>query len=263
MKKVITLVLALALLATSVAAFADATPGVNAFPTLSTVGVSNIDGIDVQYYKVILSAPVDRFYILWNQNKDGGAEELAVYKNAKGELEADAMAVSKKWMPGVKDNKGSYRGQVTEDKKYEDLLDLGGYLDANGYVLDSKGNPIKDKKKVESLIDGIIEQWEDAHYSLLHSGKGITDYTKVAVRPVVQDDGRLVTQADSITGNPELLLQIYNRAKKAKAAQTGTNSNKPSDAAYAAVVTVNEVEFVGFYNRAGQIVAIEKNEGRF
>lgn len=93
MKKIITLVLALALVLTSVVAIAEthATPNINTFATMKTKYNEKAGVITIT-----LSKPVDRLLVKWAE-KGAEPEELAVDEN----LQATALTWGHKYMPGT------------------------------------------------------------------------------------------------------------------------------------------------------------------
>jgi hypothetical protein len=97
MKKIITLVLALALVLTSVAAFAEthATPSFKSFATMTTKTVNGTKGVG-GYIEITLSKPVDRLLVKWAE-KGAEPEELAVDED----LKAYALLWGHKYMPGT------------------------------------------------------------------------------------------------------------------------------------------------------------------
>ncbi len=98
MKKVVTLVLAIALVLTSVVALADGTPNINSFATLKVKyhELANEPWGAPAYWEITLSKPVDRLLINWS-GKGEEPEELAVDEN----LKATALKGSHKYMPGT------------------------------------------------------------------------------------------------------------------------------------------------------------------
>ena len=98
MKKVITLVLAIALVLTSVVALADGTPNINSFATMKVKyhELKSEPWGAPAYWEITLSKPVDRLLINWS-GKGEEPEELAVDEN----LKATALKGSHKYMPGT------------------------------------------------------------------------------------------------------------------------------------------------------------------
>jgi len=121
MKKIVTLVLAIALLMTSVVAIAEthATPNVNTFAKMTTKYSEGNGTITIT-----LTKPVDRLLVKWAE-KGAEPEELAVGED----LKATALTWGHKYMPGteqiygtsiIKDvNEVKIDSSVTAEKEYE------------------------------------------------------------------------------------------------------------------------------------------------
>lgn len=109
MKKIVTLVLAIALLMTSVVAIAEtkATPNINTFAKMTTKFIEG-SATQAKRYEIKLSKPVTKLWVLWAE-KGAEPEELAVDEN----LSATALAVEHKYMPGIKQSIGTARKSFT------------------------------------------------------------------------------------------------------------------------------------------------------
>lgn len=252
MKKVIAFLFALALFSSSVIGFADGIPGVEAFPTMNVTGISRIRGIDVQYYRIILGGPVLRLYVLY-ADRDGGKEELRVFTNGDNQLEANTLTLSRKFMPGIK--MGGSKDQVDETSgEPAVLIPKGDSTDGPGG--EGYFEAGRTKKKLEERDEAEIRKARAAYYSELHTGEGITDILSVTRPHYVEAEGGTWVYG-------VLEVQVIHRFKMPLDKQKGANIAKPNDKAFAVVVDVNNTEYVGFYNRAGKLVDIEANNGRY
>jgi len=273
MKKIITLVLALALVLTSVVAIAEAveapaapkgTPNVNSFATMKT---KYNEGAGV--ITITLSKPVDRLLVNWAE-KGAEPEELAVGED----LKATALTWGHKYMPGTEQkyvteidgvtlnnkNTVSYTAQVIGyDIPSSEVVYKTGSKKSPSYM---NGNTVAfvyeaNFPKVELLPYGtgkgespLTVSDQIASYKSQYPGLNYDivlphSYTPVGGGKTVTVNGYI--QLESIITNgidPESI-----QAVEATPAQT-------------AYMTV-QGEWAVYYNRAGKIVGIELFDGQF
>lgn len=144
MKKIVTLVLAIALLMTSVVAIAEskAIPNINTFAKMTTKFIEGSDR-EAKRYEIKLSKPVDKLWILWAE-KGAEPDELAVDEN----LCATALAVEHKYMPGIKQSIGTSSKKSTSQNIEFDYV----YTSEDKYGI---------KKKYYTVEDTGEEEWSD------------------------------------------------------------------------------------------------------
>ena len=253
MKKVITLVLAIALLLTSVVALADGTPNINSFAKMKVKYVGAKFGnqnwnTGANYYEITLTKPVDRLLIKWAE-KGAEPEELQVDDN----LQATAIAWGHKYMPGT-------------TQSYNRSVKWSTGLTVNTYEEDFVGYDVKTSERIyakkaptttteankigtktvgpkRELTDMNTYKKEIASYMALY---GLTSADCVIVEPIeVDKDGAKIVVPGYIKG-----------------AKTTPISTVSATAGQTAFMTV-QGEWAVYYNRAGNIVGIEKFDGQF
>ena len=276
MKKVITLVLALALVLTSVVAIAEthATPNINSFATMkvkyvggmfndstSHVGANN-------YYEITLSKPVDRLLICWAE-KGAEPEELAVDEN----LQATAIAWGHKYMPGTFQYYATWStdgGTITLQEKY-----VGVDIGTSEKIYQPNG--VDDKSIIfdEDVCDydaPTAKVWKKAAPRVIPAAdcldakgafdeakwnKAIEDYVTMypeysdltIIRPVV--NGAIVVDGFIQGTDPCPIIRKNHHFQTVIATPDQT-----------AFMTVQGERAV-YYNRAGKIVGIEYFDGQF
>ena len=262
MKKVITLVLALALVLTSVVAIAEthATPNINTFATMKVKyvgGMFNNKNPHVganNYYEITLSKPVDRLLVKWAE-KGAEPEELAVDEN----LQATAIAWGHKYMPGTTQYYATWvsvNHKVVMDEDYlgKDICTSEDvYKD---YVVSESGKTLAFEHEhlfpVRILdsetcpdVNAEIEKYKSDYPTLL----GYYDIQKPTV--VKDADGNDVV----IPGYIQLIEEYDGIDPESIQTVIAT----PDQAAFLTV----QGEWAVYYNRAGKIVGIEYFDGQF
>ncbi len=268
MKKIFALILAIAMLLTSVAAFAESveaepekpkgTPNINTFATMKVKYVGAKFGNqnwnkDANYYEITLSKPVDRLLVKWAE-KGAEPEELAVDEN----LQATAIAWGHKYMPGTSQSYATWvsvnHKEVVTDEK------LVGYDLENSeafyiWTIETSG---KDLAFEYEFIGPVRELDPDAPISIEDQ---IASY-KNDYPDLVYDIIPPVTLVDA-DGNP---VDVIPGRIQGTVVRPGINpksistvSATPSQTAFMTV----QGEWAVYYNRAGKIVGIELFEGQF
>ena len=265
MKKIITLVMVLALLLTSVVAIAETkgTPNINTFATMKTKYNEKAGVITIT-----LSKPVDRLLVVWT-GKGEEPEELAVDEN----LQATALTWGHKYMPGTKQSyvvgPADYLGFTdtimyvegfdleTSEVIYDDYTDFllfpydndvcdddgpYGYFDNFATLevpvelcLDEDGNYDSDLF-VDMLADFMIYFGETSHITYQE--------------PYIDIDGDLVDGWIRYTDPCGTYVANHHYY---------TVKATPADTAY----MTQQGDWAVYYNRAGKIVGIELFEGQF
>ena len=251
MKKIITLVLALALVLTSVVAIAETveapaapkgTPNINSFATMKTKYNEKAGVITIT-----LSKPVDRLLIKWAE-KGAEPEELAVGED----LTATALTWGHKYMPGTTQYYATWEGEGV-DVLTETLKDIttserayvvtGSSVVGWGPVMVVKGAqaPVRELKwdKDDAVIDAQI-----AAYKEMYEGYDFE------VKLPTEDEAGYIT--GTLAYDEEDYTKVVNHNFSTVIATAG-------DVAFMTV----QGEWAVYYNRAGKIVGIEYFEGQF
>ena len=259
MKKVITLVLALALVLTSVVAIAEthATPNINSFATMkvkyvggmfndstSHVGANN-------YYEITLSKPVDRLLICWAE-KGAEPEELAVDEN----LQATAIAWGHKYMPGTFQYYATWStdgGTITLQEKY-----VGVDIGTSEKIYQPNG--VDDKSIIfdEDVCDydaPTAKVWKKAAPRVIPAAdcldaKGAFDEAKW--NKAIEDYVTMYPEYSDLQGTDPCPIIRKNHHFQTVIAT-------PDQTAFMTV----QGERAVYYNRAGKIVGIEYFDGQF
>jgi hypothetical protein len=300
MKKIVTLVLAIALLMTSVVAIAEtkATPNINTFAKMTTKFIEG-SATQAKRYEIKLSKPVTKLWVLWAE-KGAEPEELAVDEN----LSATALAVEHKYMPGIKQSIGTSSKTIktTEKewtKKWVEVSEdkyLPVYKKVDKVTETPATSPVyfvntveKDVKWVVSVDemndDGSIKtysidlydskgKWMDGFttkslkeaayiYEETHEG-----YTAEIKEPTKVVDGTKVidkfgNKGENVIGYKDGSIQGVKTTTEVNK-KLATNKATLGDRAFATLEGVTE-DFPGwlvYRNRFGNFVAIEAYEGQ-
>jgi len=249
MKKVITLVLAIALVLTSVVAIAEthATPNVNSFATMKTKYDEKNHIITIT-----LSKPVDRLLIKWAE-KGAEPEELAVGED----LKATALTWGHKYMPGTSQYYATWESSVTQQQMEEYLgIDVDtservyapeGFVQVGGW----SGGPVVNVDQYgpvrELEFGNALDQIDQYLYDY---GFEMEDCTVVMPSKVLVDGEEV-----EIPG----YIQGYYGSYKYINSEFSTVIATPAQTAYMTV----QGEWAVYYNRKGQIVGIEYFDGQF
>jgi len=294
MKKVITLVLAIALVLTSVVAIAETveapaapkgTPNVASFATMKTKYDERNHIITIT-----LSKPVDRLLIVWAE-KGAEPEELAVGED----LTATALTWGHKYMPGTKQNYVTWsNATVTQDAKW---FNVGTSEEVYKVDPDSvKGaptNPVAvlttktyaptftfDAPVTDADFDYTVADYKAkypcADYEIVkphYVQKDTVSYDKfgnaIPGTANVEADGKSnVTNnwvkygTDPVNAGDKVFVPGYIRGVDTKVEFNNKYSTVVATPADTAFMTV-QGEWAVYYNRAGKIVGIEYFEGQF
>lgn len=260
MKKVITLVLALALVLTSVVAIAESveapaapkgTPNINTFATMKT---KYNEGAGV--ITITLSKPVDRLLVKWAE-KGAEPEELAVDEN----LQATALTWGHKYMPGTTQY---YATWVDVNQKVTYDATVLGYDVENSetvYNIKDKFSGHEDHLAFEyQYVYPEVELDPDAPISIedqIASYKAEfvgadEDYIIVLPFEYVDATGKTI----KVNGSIKLADETFDGIDP-KSIQTVIAT--PGQTAFMTV----QGEWAVYYNRAGKIVGIEYFDGQF
>ena len=260
MKKVITLVLALALVLTSVVAIAESveapaapkgTPNINTFATMKT---KYNEGAGV--ITITLSKPVDRLLVKWAE-KGAEPEELAVDEN----LQATALTWGHKYMPGTTQY---YATWVDVNQKVTYDATVLGYDVENSetvYNIKDKFSGHEDHLAFEYqyvypevVLDPnapISVEDQIASYKAEFVGAD-EDYIIVLPFEYVDATGKTI----KVNGSIKLADETFDGIDP-KSIQTVIAT--PGQTAFMTV----QGEWAVYYNRAGKIVGIEYFDGQF
>ena len=260
MKKVITLVLALALVLTSVVAIAESveapaapkgTPNINTFATMKT---KYNEGAGV--ITITLSKPVDRLLVKWAE-KGAEPEELAVDEN----LQATALTWGHKYMPGTTQY---YATWVDVNQKVTYDATVLGYDVENSetvYNIKDKFSGHEDHLAFEYqyvypevVLDPnapISIEDQIASYKAEFVGAD-EDYIIVLPFEYVDATGKTI----KVNGSIKLADETFDGIDP-KSIQTVIAT--PGQTAFMTV----QGEWAVYYNRAGKIVGIEYFDGQF
>ena len=260
MKKVITLVLALALVLTSVVAIAESveapaapkgTPNINTFATMKT---KYNEGAGI--ITITLSKPVDRLLVKWAE-KGAEPEELAVDEN----LQATALTWGHKYMPGTTQY---YATWVDVNQKVTYDATVLGYDVENSetvYNIKDKFSGHEDHLAFEyQYVYPEVELDPDAPISIedqIASYKAEfvgadEDYIIVLPFEYVDATGKTI----KVNGSIKLADETFDGIDP-ESIQTVIAT--PDQTAFMTV----QGEWAVYYNRAGKIVGIEYFDGQF
>ena len=287
MKKIFALILAIALLMTSVAAFAESveaekpkgTPNINSFATMKVKYVGGKFNSTTKhlgannYWEITLSKPVDRLLVKWAE-KGAEPEELAVDEN----LQATAIAWNHRFMPGTTDYYATWGGEeyVSEyegflgyDLETSERLYKSHDATLEGWNNDVCDNDppqlytwIKSPYRVIYAQDCLDEngKWDEAayeaivkNYILQYSDEDLSNVKKDSlelVRPTIDEDG--------IVWNGHIRF-VYKCHVNNVNHHFQTRNATPDQTAFMTV----QNGWAVYYNRSGKIVGIELFEGQF
>jgi hypothetical protein len=254
MKKVITLVLAIALVLTSVVAIAETveapaapkgTPNVASFATMKTkYNESN------HIITITLSKPVDRLLIVWAE-KGAEPEELAVGED----LTATALTWGHKYMPGTTQYYATWETSVSNVLSEEYV---GIDVDTSERIYNVTGSEltggtygpvwnVTDLGPARDLEYGKAE----AQIAEYKADYAYADYIIVEPFAYIDADGNEVVENGYIQGVSDPYKVINSNFQTVIAT--------PAQTAYMTV----QGEWAVYYNRAGKIVGIEYFDGQF
>ncbi|MBR3019467.1 MAG: hypothetical protein IKH57_20710 [Clostridia bacterium] len=295
MKKIITLVLALALLMTSVVAIAEthATPNINSFATMTVkyVGAkfarnttyNNNPKKNDEYYEITLSKPVDRLLVNWT-GKGEEPEELAVDEN----LKATAIVWNHKYMPGTEESyvttytKNNVTKKLTVNYKETVSESFTGLFEKEVVGSETIYHPLYNASTSYSPSsnhdvytyqreyyyptrtldvtmkdpDGNRISWEDQVAEYMSDYPAASVFDYTIVAPQKVVDAK-TGKVTWINGSIKRDAIITDGDVKPEQIQT-----RVATPAQTAFMTV-QGEWAVYYNRAGKIVGIEYFEGQF
>lgn len=301
MKKIITLVLAIALLMTSVVAIAEtkATPNVNTFATLKTKMNEK-----THIWTLKFSKPVDKCWVLWT-DKGEEAEEVAVGED----LIATVLTWSHKYMPGTKQIYGTnhatdvvttswvdnpdYDAATASEIKYKKAATVAAgkrngvvyYIDTvtkdDEWTIeqfdykDAKGK-IKTAYEVtgKTAADDFTFQTDNIayikyKYAVEHPGQNleVTAPSKVTVAQKGTNKwGETVVNNVAVKAWADDEASLYVDGKivgTVTVREYNPNANTVIATPDQAAIATLQGEFLVYYNRGGNIVGIEPYEGQF
>ncbi len=275
MKKVITLVLAIALVLTSVVAIAETveapaapkgTPNINSFAKMTTKYNEGAGYITI----TLKGGKVDRLLVKWAE-KGAEPEELAIDENGV----ATALTWGHKYMPGTEQKLGTstIKDTVQKDWVY-DHYDVETSEDIYKYVTVSQKSG--DRKNPAYFVETTTYEHKDEYWDLFTDQEWeeiVYDYKAtypaddyIIVRPTqayVEKEGK------DFFGNPTTVKVYLDRVNPGyiQGVSVKTDVNKklgtviatPAQTAYMTV----QGEWAVYYNRAGKIVGIEYFDGQF
>ena len=285
MKKIAALVLAIALLMTSVVAIAEthATPNISSFATMKVkYDESN------RIYTITLSKPVDRLLIKWAE-KGAEPEELAVGED----LQATAIAWGHKYMPGTTQRLGTSTFKVGKgdgEVYYNDETSewAYSYSDTTGnkpsspvyfrettttgpkmnvYAWGNNGNNAPKGYTLEVVIDGELQWWdfdtlEELEFAYnQYTGFQYGTLDLVAPKSIVSKGtgkDNFGNKTDELIGYKDGTIQGKNVSRSTNT-KLGTVVATPAQTAFMTV----QGDWAVYYNRAGKIVGIEYFDGQF
>jgi len=300
MKKVITLVLAIALVLTGVVAIAETveapaapkgTPNINSFATMKVVyhgaKFNNRQNwnLDENYYEITLSKPVDRLLICWAE-KGAEPEELTVGED----LKATALAWNHKYMPGtiqtvkakpvapdptvakdviekgwveVKPSEWAYQTVKTTSEKRDGAVN---YVETT--IKDEKWelNDVYSDKDWEYIVAEYMNAYPDDEYDIVRPG--------YVTKEVEEKDkfGNVTIKSVPVTddaGN-KIFKPGYIQGISVKLEKNDKIDLPKAPVVQTVIATPAQTAFMTgqgewalYYNRAGKIVGIEYLEGQF
>ena len=271
MKKVITLVLALALVLTSVVAIAESveapaapkgTPNINTFATMKVKyvgGMFNNNNPHVganNYYEITLSKPVDRLLVKWAE-KGAEPEELAVDEN----LQATAIAWGHKYMPGTFQYYATWV-DVNQKVTYDATV--------LGYDVENSETVYNIKDKFSGHKDHVAFEYQYVYPEVvLDPNAPISIEDQIAsykAEFVGADEDYIIVLPFEYVDATGKTIKVNGSIKLADKTFDGIDPESiqtviatPDQTAFMTV----QGEWAVYYNRAGKIVGIEYFEGQF
>ena len=247
MKKRIPLILAFALLFTSIAAAAETYPT----PSFTTFAQMRVKCSDTGY-SFAFDRPVDRLFVNWTDGS--GLQELLIDED----LRAYAFRAGHKYLAGIQEHFSSskseierYRGQtLREDIEIDPVTGLEAIRETRNY---QSIQTLKMDDKMEENILKFKKQYSSKYEIEIIEPKLLTvEYTdangEVKESPVVDKDGNLVYKDGEM------------RAFTVTMRYFKTNIATPDQIAF---ITLQDDEWVVCYNRSGNIVGVEHYEDQF
>ncbi|MBR3108967.1 MAG: hypothetical protein IKH30_17545 [Clostridia bacterium] len=246
MKKLITLVLTLALLLTSVAVIADTNP----IPNINTFAKMRVSCND-RGYSFRFDRPVDRLLVNWTDGT--GLQELLIDEN----LRAYAFRGNHKYLAGIEEHYSSsksviekYRGEtLSEHIELDPVTGLEIVRETRTYV---RIQALKYNNKMEENIAKFRERYKNYEIEIIEPQlliEGHIDENGEFVKsPVVDENGNYVYTDGEM------------RAYSVKTKYYKTNIATPDQIAF---ITLQDDEWVVYYNRSGMIVGVEHYENQF
>lgn len=235
MKKIIAFVLCIAFLMTGVAASAETHPK----PSIDYFSKLRVRTSDTAY-SLKFTKPIDRLFIIWS---DTGLEEMMVDEN----LTAYIFRSGHKYLAGIEERFVPEKTtEIYDGKKliYQDIQ-----------VDPLTGNEIA--KDIKTYVKTqVLKFTDDVDYQIELFKSQNKDYEIEVTLPQHKqgENGGDIYIDGSVKAYKE--ETVYNRAPS----KLKTNVAIPSQAAF---VTLQEDEWVVYYNRSGLIVKIEYYDGQF
>ena len=246
MKKSITLVLTFAFLLTSIRAIAETYP----IPNLNTFAKMRVSCSDTGY-SMVFSKPVDRLFVNWTDGS--GLQELLIDED----LRAYAFRNNHKYLAGIQEHYSGcrslveiYRGEtLREDIQIDPVTGLEGIRETRTYA---SIQPLKMDDKVKENIAKFKESYKTYEIEIIEPRVWTVECTnengETVETPVVDENGNLLYKDGEM------------RAYSVKIEYFKTNIATPDQIAF---ITLQEDEWVVYYNRSGNIVGVEHYENQF
>ena len=246
MKKLITLVLTFALVLASVAAIAET----YATPSFSTFAQMRVKCTD-KGYSFAFSKPVDRLFVNWTDGS--GLQELLIDED----LRAYAFRAGHKYLAGIEEHYSGYKSEIEiyrgetlrEDIQIDPATGLEAVRETRNYV---RIQPLLMNDKVEENIERFRARYARYEIEIIEPRLLTVEYIdengQVAESPVVDVNGNLVYTEGEM------------RAYTVKTKYFKTNIATPDQIAF---ITLQDDEWVVYYNRSGKIVGVEHYENQF
>lgn len=242
MKKILTMVLAFALLLTSAAAFAESHPT----PPVSTFAQLTVKTSDTAY-TFAFTKPVDRLFVNWTE----GIQEYLVDEN----LRAYAFRAGHKFLAGITEHYSNaksvlvYNGKTLlwEDIQIDPVTGKEVIQETKTY---SRIETVKGTDNMEHKLRDFIKKY-GSKYEIEY------DEPQQVFETVVDEEGNTVEvpKLDK-DGNP-VYIDGEIRAYTMKTKYFATNVATPDQIAF---ITLQD-EWIVCYNRSGKIVSIEYFDG--
>ena len=196
-------------------------------------------------YSFSFSQPVDRLFVNWTDGT--GLQELLIDED----LRAYAFRADHKYLAGIEEHFSGYKSEVekyggktlSEDIQIDPALGTEVVRETRNY---QKIQPLKMDDKLEENIAKFKEQYKKYQIEIIEPEQLMWEYTdengKPAKSPVADENGDLVYLEGEMRA-----FTVTNKYWK-------TNTATPDQAAF---ITLQDDEWVVYYNRSGVIVGIE------
>ncbi len=246
MKKVIALIVAIALLLPSAAVFAETPPT----PNINTFAKMRVKCTD-KSYTFTFSKPVDRLFIKWVDADE--PQELLIDEN----LRASAFRWNHKYLAGIEEHFSNCSSLIIKQGK--NILSEDIQIDpATGKQVIEE---TRDYKKIQTLkmsddMEDIIEKFKEKYKKY---NVEIDEPEQVFVE-ITDENGETIA-LPAVDENGDFIYTVGEmRAYSVKYKYWATNIATPDQAAF---ITLQDDEWVVYYNRSGNIVDVQHYENQF